>query len=176
MTRARAYIRARHASRFPLRLCGTVRVRVPSLTAFVTAGALVAGCGGGSSATTFTSNADFVAQTNQICREDNAKFKALGTPSGSDVRPFLEKLIPLAEEDLSRLKGVSPPSDQAVTYDAWISELEQGTELSKKAQAASSPEAANNILEGSIAINKKADAKAKELGLDECLTGAGSGS
>ena len=136
--------------------------------------ALLVGCGGGSSST--ASSADFVAQGNQICKEDNAKFKALGAPTGSDVRPFLAKLIPLLDEDLSRLEGLTPPSDQASTYDAWIADLKKGTELTKQAQAAPSADAATKILQGDLAINKKADAEAKELGLDQCLTGAGSGS
>jgi hypothetical protein len=131
----------------------------------------LAGCGGGDS----TGSGDFVAEANQICKEDNAKFKELGTPTSSDVRPFLEKLMPLLDEDLSRLKGVSPPSDEASTYDAWISDLEEGTALTKKAVAAPSADAATEILQGSIPINKRADVKAKELGLDQCLTGAGSG-
>ena len=150
--------------------------RIPSLAALLAVSALLAACGGDEGSTSSVSSADFVAETNQICKEDNAKFKALGTPSGSDVRPFLTKLIPVAEEDLSRLNGATPPSNKADEYDAWISNLEQGMELSKKAEAAPTSDAANKILEGSVAINKKADAEAKELGLDECLTGAGSGS
>lgn len=136
---------------------------------------LAAGCGGGGGGST-ASSADFVAQGNQICKEDNAKFKALGAPSGSDVRPFLAKLVPLQEEDLSRLKGLSPPSDQASTFDAWIADLERGVELTKNAQAAPSADAATKALAGSRAINRSVDAKAKELGLDQCLSGAGSGS
>ena len=120
--------------------------------------------------------ADFVAQGNQICKEDNAKFKALGTPSSSDVRPFLQKLIPLLDDDLSRLKDLEPPGDEAATFDAWIAHLEQGTELTKKAAEAPSTDAATKILQPSRSINKQADSEAEKLGLDECLTSAGSGS
>ena len=84
--------------------------------------------------------------------------------------------MPLAEEDLSRLKTLNPPSDGADAYNAWISDLEQGTELSRRALDAASADAATKILEGSLAINKSADAKATQLGLHECLTGAGAGS
>jgi hypothetical protein len=143
---------------------------VPALIASV----LVAGCGGGDSG---SSSADFVADGNQICKEDNAKFRALeksGSPA--DVRDFLDKLVPLLDEDLARLKGLTPPSDKADVYDAWISDLEQTTESAHKAQGASSSDAATAMLKGNLAIDKQADAKAKELGLDECLTGSGSGS
>jgi hypothetical protein len=153
---------------------GTVFSRALLPATAVIALAFPVGCGGGSGST--ASSADFVAQGNQICKEDNAKFKALGAPSGSDLRPFLEKVIPVLDEDLSRLKGLTPPSDQADTYNAWIADLEKGTELTKKAQAAPSADAATQILQGSLAINKQADAKAKQLGLDQCLTGSGSGS
>ncbi len=84
--------------------------------------------------------------------------------------------MPLAEEDLARLKDLSPPSDEAAVYSAWVSDLEQGTALSTRAQEASSADAATKILEGSLAINKRVDAKARQLGLDQCLTGAGAGS
>lgn len=134
---------------------------------------MLAGCGGGGST---SSSADFVADGNQICREDNAKFKEIAPPESSDVRPYLDDLVPLLDEDLSRLKGLTPPSDKASVYDAWISLLEQGTALSKNAQAAPSADAATKALQGSLSINKQADAKAKELGLDDCLSGAGSGS
>jgi hypothetical protein len=147
-----------------------MRVWIQLLMAGIVASAVLAGCGGGSSS---GSSADFVADANQVCKEDNAKFEALGTPSGADIRPFLAKLVPLLDEDLSRLKDLDPPSDKSDTYMAWISDLEQGTDLTKKAQAAPSSEAATKILQGSIAINRQADAKARELGLDECLTGGG---
>jgi hypothetical protein len=87
----------------------------------------------------------------------------------------LEKLIPLLDEDLSRLRGLDPPNDEAATFEAWIADLEQGTELTKQAADAPSSEAAMKVLQPSRSINKRADAKAKELGLDECLTSAGSG-
>jgi hypothetical protein len=154
-----------------------MRARIPLLAALAVASVGAAGCGGGgSTASTTASSADFVAQGNQICKEDNAKFKALGTPSSSDVRPFLQKLIPLLDDDLSRLKDLEPPSDEAATFDAWIAHLEQGTELTKKAADAPSSDAATKILQPSRSINKQADAEAKKLGLDECLTSAGSGS
>ena len=141
-----------------------MRARIPLLAALAVASVGAAGCGGGgSTASTTASSADFVAQGNQICKEDNAKFKALGTPSSSDVRPFLQKLIPLLD-------------DEAATFDAWIAHLEQGTELTKKAADAPSSDAATKILQPSRSINKQADAEAKKLGLDECLTSAGSGS
>lgn len=154
-----------------------MRARIPLLAALAVASVGAAGCGGGgSTASTTASNADFVAQGNQICKEDNAKFKALGTPSSSDVRPFLQNLIPLLDEDLSRLKDLEPPGDEAATFDAWIAHLEQGTELTKKAAEAPSTDAATKILQPSRSINKQADAEAEKLGLDECLTSAGSGS
>src|SRR4051812_10771531 len=121
--------------------------------------AMLVGCGGGGST---SSSADFVAEGKQICKEDNAKFKALGTPQSSDVRPFLDKIMPLLDEDLSRLKGLSPPSDEASVYNEWISLLEQGTALTKQAQEAPSADAATKVLQGSLALNKQADAKAKE--------------
>jgi hypothetical protein len=146
-----------------------------SIPVFVAAVALavLAGCGGGGST---SSSADFVADGNQICREDNAKFKEIGAPESSDVRPYLDKIMPLVDEDLSRLQGLSPPSDQTSVYNEWISLLERGTALSKQAQEAPSGDAATKILQGSLALNKQADAKAKELGLDDCLTGAGGSS
>jgi hypothetical protein len=133
--------------------------------------ALLAGCGGGG-----TGSTDFVAEGNKICEEDNAKFKALGAPEGSDVRPYLDKLVPVLDEDLSRLKGLNPPSDKASTYEAWISDLEQATAQVKEAQAAPSADAATKALQGSAPTNKQVDAEARQLGLDQCLSGAGTGS
>jgi hypothetical protein len=151
-----------------------------SLPALIAA-LLVAGCGGGdsgnSASSSSSSSADFVAEGSQICREDNAKFKELEkSASTADVRDFLAMLVPLLDQDLARLKGLTPPSDKADVYDAWISDLEQTTESARKAQGASSSDAATAMLRGNLAIDKQADAKAKELGLDECLTGSGSSS
>lgn len=130
---------------------------------------LIAGCGGGGES---TSNADFVAEANQICKEDNAKFKAVGQPQGSDLRPYLAKLVPVQEEDLSRLDGVTPPDDKADLYDSWISDIEDGTNSTKEAADAASADEASKVLEANASNIKGADAKAKELGLDQCVSGA----
>jgi hypothetical protein len=156
----------------PRRKLGKRGRGIPALIALA-AFAVLAGCGGGSSG---SSSATFVADGNTICKEDNAKFKALGAPKTSDLRPYLAKLVPLEEEDLSKLKGLTPPSDKADTFDAWISDLEKGTETAKKAESAPTADAASKTLEANASINKALDAKARELGLDQCLTGAGSGS
>jgi hypothetical protein len=152
-----------------------VRRGIPALIA-VAAFALLAGCGGGSSSSSSSSSATFVADGNKICKDDNAKFRALGAPKTSDLRPYLAKLVPLEEQDLSSLKGLTPPSDKADTFDAWISDLEKGTATAKEAESAPTADAASKTLQGNASINKALDAKARELGLDQCLTGAGSGS
>ena len=140
-----------------------------------------AGCGGGGGSSTSgtsstSSSADFVAEGNKICKEDNAKFTALGQPQGSDLRPFLKKLAPLEDKDLARLKGLTPPSDQEAVYTAWISLLSKGTALTKEAANASSAGAVAKILQPSRSIDAQADVKAKQLALAQCLTGAGGGS
>jgi hypothetical protein len=140
------------------------------ISVVVVSTAILAGCGGGGS-----SSADFVADGNQICKEDNAKFKQVAPPE-SDVRPYLDELVPLLDEDLARLKGLTPPSDKASTYDAWISDLEEATALAKQAQEAPSSDAATQILQKTVPIGEQSNAEARELGLDQCATSAGSGS
>src|SRR4051812_19340057 len=73
---------------------------------------LLGGCGGGSDSTG-TSSADFVAAADKICKEDNAKFRALPPPTSSDPRGYLAKILPLLDQDLAKLKDLTPPSDDA---------------------------------------------------------------
>src|SRR3954453_21213596 len=141
--------------------------------AVLVAALFVGGCGGSDSGG--GSSADFVAAANKICKEDNAKFKALPPPTSSDPRQYLAKLLPLLDQDLARLRDLSPPSDDVATYEAWVSDLGRANALVERARVATSGSAATNILRGGAAIQKRADAQARRLGLKLCVSNAGKG-
>ena len=69
-----------------------VRRGIPALVA-AAAFAALAGCGGGGG----SSSANFVADGNRICKEDNAKFRNVKPPSGSDTSRYYKELAPLVE-------------------------------------------------------------------------------
>src|SRR5436305_571028 len=105
---------------------------------------------------------------------EGTKFRNLKPPSGSDASRYYKELAPLVEDDLNRLKGLSPPSDKQATYDAWIALVEKETAAVKQLQTASSSEQ-DRISKQDQSLTGQSDAKAKQLGLGQCTSSAAQG-
>jgi hypothetical protein len=134
--------------------------------------AVLGGCGGGGSNSSPSSQADFAAEGNKLCRQDNANFRKVKVPTRSeDTARYYRELTPLVEADLTNMKSLSPPSDQQHTFDAWIELIAQEADLVRQGQTASSAEQAQLAKQSSNLI-KLSDAKGTQLGLDQCVSGA----
>ena len=103
--------------------------------ALLATGALVVGCGGSddSSTTTALSQSEFVAKATAICRPANEQIEAAahkilgsgGRPTPQEFEQFATSaVIPQTQAVIDKFKGLTPPSDQAQTYDALIEELQ----------------------------------------------------
>jgi hypothetical protein len=135
--------------------------------------AVVGGCGGGGSdSSSPSSQAEFAAEGNRLCRQDNAKFRTVKVPTSTrDAARYYRELTPLVEADLENMKTLSPPSDQQETFDAWIELIAQEADLVRQGQTASGAEQAQ-LAKQSANLIKLSDKKGTQLGLDQCISGA----
>ena len=137
------------------------------------AAAFIAGCGGGSSD---LSAAEFRSQADAICADLNTQINGLTEPtSAATFLPFLRAGLPIQEAQLKKLEALKPPSDLKATYAEAIDlQKQQVAAITSAADRIAGGESAeavvNDVSDDIDAINTKADAKAKELGLNVCGT------
>jgi len=134
----------------------------------------VAGCGGGGS-----SSADFASKADAICKDATDKGNALTQPtSTADLKPFLDKSVPIYEDAINQIKGLTPPDSDKTGYDAWVKTLDAQLANIKQAQSqvGSDPNAAVATVKSGAALNTKADQQARSIGLTECAKNGSGGS
>jgi hypothetical protein len=144
------------------------------------AGALVGGCGGGSS----LSKSDYVAKAEAVCKDANDKFKALARPSdAASFQSFVEDTLQIAQDATKKLKDLDAPSKDAADIDSKVLEpledqLTQGKAYLEKVKKAVK---ANDQTElGKLLTNppegKKADTTwMKSYGFKACVEAASTG-
>ncbi|MFN8124450.1 MAG: hypothetical protein U0237_18730 [Thermoleophilia bacterium] len=158
-------------------------IRRRSIAAALAAASILvaAGCGGSSTSdkpatqTTAALSADqFRQQADAVCADIDTKVSALGEPtSEADIVPFLEKGLAVQNEQLTRLKAITPPSELKAAYDEALGLLQQQTDLITEAKdkIAGGTAAATVLAEYTPKLNDieaKAKQKASELGLTKC--------
>jgi hypothetical protein len=144
-----------------------------SLIAALAAGAValtLAACGG--SDDKGLSKAEFVKQAEAVCTDVNAKFKALGEPSDAKAVPaYVEKAVEITTDGTKRLQAIKAPEDLADGYAELIDLLDQQTAAVEKlgdAVEANDAKALGDVSKKGDDLNDRANAKARELGLDNC--------
>ncbi len=141
--------------------------------------ALLAGCGSGGDST--TSSADtFAADANAICKDLRDRGEAIPrATSNSEVKPYLDRVVPLTSDVISKLEDLTPAEDQKAKVDAWIATLkEQQTELEDAARTAETDpvQAVQDLQTRYSQLNVKGGSQARALGLNECGKGSTGGS
>ena len=132
---------------------------------------LIAGCGGSSSSS--SSTASFAAQANAICAAEGAKIVALPAP-GNDLASqgaSLEAQLPIIQEELTKLKALTPPSGQEALWKSTLSDLDQSTALIPQVVAAAKAgdtAKVNALATQATPLTNSATAAAKKLGLTAC--------
>lgn len=129
-----------------------------------------AACGGSS-----TLSADeFRTKADEICKTFNDQNASEPTPNSPDqVVPYLERMIPKAQDELNKLKELNPPSDLKGEFDSAVSLQQQGLELITKVKdrIKGGEDPMKVFTEASPEINRLQDeskGKAEKLGLKEC--------
>lgn len=158
-------------------------IRRRSIAAALAAASILvaAGCGGSKTSdkpatqTTAALTADqFRQQADAVCADIDVKVEALGEPSSeADIVPFLEKGLAVQNEQLTRLRALTPPSELKAAYDVALGLLQQQTDTITQAKdrIAGGEAAATVLAELSPKLDDletQAKQKAAELGLTKC--------
>jgi len=109
-------------------------IRRRSIAAALAAASILvaAGCGGSKTSdkpvtqTTAALSADqFRQQADAICADIDTKVDALGEPtSEADIVSYLEKGLAVQNEQLTRLRALTPPADLKAAYDEAVGLLQ----------------------------------------------------
>jgi hypothetical protein len=135
------------------------------LTAVLSVGIVVAGCGGGDDALT---KSEFLKQGNAICKKGNKEidqsanktFSKNQRPTKAEITKFAEDtLIPSAEEQIAGLRDLNPPSADEDQVNAILDEADSALDETKADPA---------IVASNKDPFKKANQLAKSYGLNEC--------
>jgi hypothetical protein len=135
---------------------------------------MVAGCGGGGSATTSgqqpLSQQEFVAQANAACKQANGELRALQAPTDlPSFASFTAQSEPVAKNLYSKLSALAPPANLQAQWSQIITDFH--TALAKLADIRTAAEAGDAQKVQSIANDIQAlsdDPQARDMGLDEC--------
>ena len=141
------------------------------LTAGVVALAFLASACGGEKER--LSRQEYVRQVDAICKKFEDDLDALEEPANADeVAAFVDEAHRVAEDGVADLKELKPPAELEAKVDAWL-ELndERVKEIGRAAEATKSGDvsAIVEIAREAEETDEKADALAREIGLDECV-------
>ncbi len=135
--------------------------------------AVIAGCGGGSDSLTAD---EFRTQADAICADYNRQSDALSDPSSPDeILPSLKEILPLQQDQLTKLKALEPPSELSGTFDEALALLDKQSAILTSAESRITAGEDPLTVIGEISdeagpIGDEADTKAKDLGLTVCGT------
>ena len=148
--------------------------RLPLLFAIAALALAAAGCGGddGGGGDRLSKD-EYAAQANAICDDFNAEVKAAGPePQGiKDIPPYVDKVKPLFEDGLAKLRKLNPPEDEEETAEEWLDSAEEQIGLLDEIKSAAEDNDLEEVREAGNKIdaaNKKTDALAVKLGATSC--------
>jgi hypothetical protein len=132
---------------------------------------LATACGGGGK----LSKQELVAKANAICRDSDAKFKALGTPrTMEDLKNFADKAMPIAKDGRKKLGDLEPPDELAATYRQWLAEGDKAVDAIARVRAAAAADRVTEVQKigrEARAEDAKSDRLATRLGFTDCVQG-----
>ena len=132
-----------------------------------------AGCGGGGSKT--LSKEEYGSKLNQICKDYNARVKAIGRPNSiAELGAKGPKLLDEFKGAISKAEKLEPPSELKAKADKFIADAKQLTGiLSQLIDAAKKNDRAKvgEIGVNADALSKESDSLGKQLGAPACAQG-----
>ena len=145
-------------------------MRLPALAGVPVAATLLlaTGCGGEEQLT----RAEYVKQADAICKDYSARQDKLGEPKTvKDIERLGDQTKPLVEEQLGKLRALNAPDDVADDANAAYDLLEQQLPKIDQLVAAAKANDVKRIQQIATEAGKlddRANAKAKEIGLEVC--------
>ena len=129
----------------------------------------LAACGG--SGTRLSRDA-YVAKVDAVCRDVNAKQKALTVPTTTGQIPaYVEKALPIFDDALARIRRLRPPSELDAEVRTWLSSLGDSRKLiSDLGKAAEHNDAAKvgSLGPKATALGDRGRSLARTIGLTDC--------
>jgi hypothetical protein len=118
------------------------------------------------------SQEEFVSKGNAICAKYDKRVDAVGEPENiQEVPEYVDKLLPIVEEQIEEMRALKPPEDKQETFDRMIAKAEEtrdaGEELAQAAEDRDDAAVQRAFAKGQEA-GEETDRLAGELGLDEC--------
>ena len=144
-------------------------VRYAVVLAAVTVG--VAGCGE-SNGSDRLSKEDYLKRADAVCTAYDHRLEELPEPKTIEgVVTLADEAKPVAERGLAELRKLRPPADLQEDVDAWLALNQANVDAIddlREAAAASDEAAARAVSQRAVENERKADALAKRIGLEEC--------
>ena len=131
----------------------------------------VAGCGE-SKGSDRLSKEDYLKRADAVCTAYDHRLEELPEPKTIEgVVTLADEAKPVAERGLAELRKLRPPADLQEDVDAWLALNQANVDAIddlRKAAAASDEAAARAVSQRAVENERKADALAKRIGLEEC--------
>ena len=144
-------------------------VRYAVALAAVAVGA--AGCGE-SKGSDRLSKEDYLKRADAVCTAYDHRLEELPEPKAIEgVVTLADEAKPVAERGLAELRKLRPPADLQEDVDAWLALNQANVDAIddlREAAAASDEAAARAVSQRAVENERKADAVAKRIGLEEC--------
>lgn len=142
------------------------------LLAVMAAGTLAfAGCGESKGADRL-SKEDYLKRADAVCAAFDHRLDELAEPKTIEgVVTLADAAKPIAERGLTELRKLRPPTDLQEDVDAWLALNQANVDAIddlRKAAVASDEAAAQAVSKSAVENERKADALAKRIGLEEC--------
>jgi len=132
---------------------------------------LLAGCGGGSGPPRLSST-EFASRADDICRTYNRQSTAIARPTSlADLATAIDKLVPLLDQSVEKLKTLRPPKDEQADVDEWLAavrRLEDDLRTVKEKATKKDAQGVQAALEAGDAHNKRSNSLAGKLGMTVC--------
>jgi hypothetical protein len=117
-----------------------------------------------------------VDEVNAVCARHFSEVEALPAPQSSQqLLTYAKGLTRLYRAQLTDLRAVEPPADDATEYRRLLDQMQTTLGLYPELEAAvvtGDPAAIQGVLERANSSNQKAGEAAVELGAEECAPGA----
>jgi hypothetical protein len=131
---------------------------------------LAVGCGGGNE-----EHEAFIDEVSAVCARHFSEVEALPAPQSSQqLLTYAKELTRLYRAQLTDLRAVEPPADDATEYRRLLDQMQTTLRLYPDLEAAvvtGDPAAIESVLQRANSSNQKAGEAAIELGAEECAPG-----
>jgi hypothetical protein len=138
---------------------------------------VLAGCGGDGGGGDDTTRAEWAAAANEVCSTYGRRITALGTPTTpAGAEAFIRRAIPVAREEVAKLRELETPEDDAAKIDRMLDQVEQGIGALQSvlsARASGDQAAVDAATQRGRQASEASNRTATELGATDCAAQPG---